>query len=432
MRMTEIITSKRAGQTLTREEIEFFVRGYTDGSIPDYQASALLMAICFSSMDSRETSDLAMAMVRSGDTVDLSGILGIKVDKHSTGGVGDKTTLIAAPIAAACGVSVPKLSGRGLAHTGGTIDKLESIPGMRTDIGIDEFIEIVNRTGLCVASATADLAPADKKLYALRDATSTVDSIPLIAASVMSKKLAAGADAILLDVKVGSGAFMKSLPQAKALAKQMKEIGESAGRSTAALITDMDSPLGCAVGNSLEVIEAVNTLRGIGPQDLTELCIAIASSMLALADKGTKAECISMARNALYGGKAFEKLCQMVDAQGGDCAVLLDTNKFRKAQYFRSLRASQSGYIFKINAEAVGRSAMLLGAGRMKKDDVIDPAAGIIFNSRVGDSVGEGEIIATLFSENESSFDAAAALLGAAVAVSDEPPAPHGLLLGKA
>ena len=360
MRMYEILAKKREGEELTKEEIQFFISGVTDGSIPDYQITALLMAICIRGMTRRETSALTMAMEHSGDTVDLSSLPGIKVDKHSTGGVGDKTTLIAAPIAAALGVTVAKMSGRGLGHTGGTVDKMESIPGLRTALSREEFFDVVRKTGLSVVGQSGNLDPADKKLYALRDVTATVESIPLIASSIMSKKLAAGADKILLDVKTGSGAFMKTQQDAEMLAREMVEIGRSVGRETIALVTDMDVPLGNAIGNTLEILEVCQTLRGHGPQDLTVLCLELASNMALLAGAGDTIEsCRAAARKALESGAALQKLCDMVSAQGGDASYLQHPETFSRAPVKHELFADRDGYITHMNAEACGEAAML-------------------------------------------------------------------------
>lgn len=431
MRMYDIIKTKRDGSFLSTEEINHFVEGCTAGDIPDYQLSALLMAIYFKGMNPRETTDLTMAMVNSGETVDLSAIEGIKVDKHSTGGVGDKTTLVVAPIVAACGVKVAKMSGRGLGHTGGTVDKLESIPGLQTTFGREKFIEIVNRTGLCVMGQSGDFAPADKKLYALRDVTATVESMPLIASSIMSKKIAAGSDRILLDVKVGSGSFMKTIEDAKALAQTMVSIGEGVGRRTVALITNMDVPLGCAIGNALEVIEAVNTLKGIGPADLTEICIVLAANMLYIADKGTLEECKSLAKQALYSGAGLECLKKMVTAQGGDASFIDDTGKFGTARYFRTVTARKDGYITKMNTENCGIASVLLGAGRAEKEDSIDNAAGIMLENKIGALVQRGDPLATLYAEREELFDAAAEEFLGAIEIGEKPPEETNILLGR-
>lgn len=430
MRITEIIRKKRDGFSLSKEEIEFFVNGYVDGSIPDYQISALLMAIFFNDMDDRETADLTLAMLNSGDTVDLSGINGVKVDKHSTGGVGDKTTLAVAPIAAACGVKIAKMSGRGLGHTGGTVDKLESVPNLRTAIDGKEFFDIVNKTGICVVGQSGNLCPADKKLYALRDVTETVDKIPLIASSIMSKKLASGSDKILLDVKVGSGAFMKTYADAEKLAKAMVSIGNRAGKKTKALITDMDIPLGNSIGNSLEVIEAVNTLKGSGPEDFTEVCLELAANMIYLAGFGTLEECRQKAENAVSDGSALEKLALMVEAQGGDKSYIYDTDKFKKADYERNITAPKDGYIHSMNAEMCGTASVHLGAGRERKEDKIDYAAGIILHKKTGQFVCKGEILATMYAESAEYFDTAGVELLSAYEISDEKPVIKEHILG--
>ena len=427
MRMYDLIMKKRNGEALNHQEIQYLVEEYVAGNIPDYQMSAFLMAVYFQGMTEEETLAMTLAVAHSGDMVDLSGIEGTKVDKHSTGGVGDKTTLIIAPIVAACGAKVAKMSGRGLGHTGGTVDKLESIPGLRTTLTREEFFEVVNKTGVSVIGQSGNLAPADKKLYALRDVTATVDSIPLIAVSIMSKKLAAGNDCILLDVKTGSGAFMKTLEDSVALAKEMVSIGENAGKRTVALITNMDIPLGHNIGNSLEVIEAVETLKGNGPQDLTVVCmhlasfsrtlifiqsvytcLHLASNMLYLAGKGTLDECKSMVKEVIANGKALEHLAAMVRAQGGDDAVIWDTQKFAKAPYSYEVCAKESGYITFMDTESCGIASAMLGAGRETKDSGIDFAAGIIIHKKVGDYVEKGESLATMYASREELFEAAA------------------------
>jgi pyrimidine-nucleoside phosphorylase len=431
MRIYDIIKTKRDGGFLSTEEIEFFITEYTAGRVPDYQASALLMAIYFKGMNPRETTDLTMAMVNSGERADLSAIEGIIVDKHSTGGVGDKTTLVIAPIVAACGVKVAKMSGRGLGHTGGTVDKLESIPGLQTSLDSKDFIEIVNRIGLCVIGQSGDFAPADKKMYALRDVTATIEAVPLIASSIMSKKIASGSHRILLDVKTGSGSFMKTYDDAKALAQTMVSIGESLGRRTVALITNMDVPLGCAIGNSLEVIEAVNTLKGTGPGDLTEICVILAANMLYIADKGTLDECKAMAKQVIYSGEALECLKKMVTAQSGDASYIEDTGKFATARYFRTVTARKDGYITKMNTENCGIASTMLGAGRKEKGDPIDYAAGIMLENKIGAYVQRGEPLATLYAEHEELFDAAAEEFLGAIEIGDEPPEETKILLGR-
>lgn len=422
MRMYDLIMKKRNGGIFSEAELRYMVNGYVAGEIPDYQMSAMLMAIWYQGMDDEETAVLTDAMAKSGDMVDLSPIEGTKVDKHSTGGVGDKTTLIVAPIAAACGVKIAKMSGRGLGHTGGTVDKLESIPGLRTAFSRQEFFDIVNRTGICVAGQSGNLAPADKKLYALRDVTATVDSIPLIASSIMSKKLAAGSDSILLDVKTGSGAFMKTLEDSIRLAEKMVAIGEHAGRRTAALITNMDIPLGNSIGNALEVVEAAETLRGKGPEDLTEVSFHLAANMLYLADKGTLEACMTQVKEAVADGKALEKLAEMVKAQGGDAGVIYDTALFAKASCEYHVRAPRTGYIRHMDTEAIGISSSLLGAGRITKEDSIDYCAGIILKRKTGDYVREGETLAVLYASDDRLFDDAGEVFLNALEFSEDKP----------
>lgn len=397
MRMYDILLKKKRGQELSERELHFFVEGYTRGEIPDYQASALLMAICLKGMTERETTYLTMAMAESGEMLDLSSLEGITVDKHSTGGVGDKTTLIVIPILASLGLKAAKMSGRGLGHTGGTIDKLESIPGFCTELSREEFLKTVKKTGAAIAGQTGNLVPADKKLYALRDVTATVESIPLIASSIMSKKLAAGAQCILLDVKVGSGAFMKTLEEAKELARVMTEIGNRAGRRTGALITNMDRPLGYAVGNALEVAEACETLRGRGPEDLTEICIRLAGGLLQLAGLcKEKEEACERARAQLKNGCAFAKWKEMIAAQGGDAQFAENPNRLPKAEKKLFLFAEEEGYIASLNTEKCGEASVLLGAGRGRKGDPIDLAAGILLKKKPGDFVRQGDILAEL------------------------------------
>ncbi len=397
MRMYDILLKKKRGQELSERELHFFVEGYTRGEIPDYQASALLMAICLNGMTERETTYLTVVMAESGDMLDLSSLEGITVDKHSTGGVGDKTTLIVIPILASLGLKAAKMSGRGLGHTGGTIDKLESIPGFRTELSREEFLKTVKKTGAAIAGQTGNLVPADKKLYALRDVTATVESIPLIASSIMSKKLAAGAQCILLDVKAGSGAFMKTLEEAQELARVMTEIGNRAGRRTGALITNMDRPLGYAVGNALEVAEACETLRGRGPEDLTEICIRLAGGLLQLAGFcKEKEEACERAKAQLKNGCALAKWKEMIAAQGGDEQFAENPNRLPKAEKKLFLFAEEEGYIASLNTEKCGEASVLLGAGRERKGDPIDPAAGILLKKKPGDFVRQGDILAEL------------------------------------
>ena len=431
MRMIDIIEKKKLGQTLSDAELAFFVEGYTKGSIPDYQAAALCMAIRLMGMDSKETAALTMAMAASGDQSDLSEIKGIKVDKHSTGGVGDKTTLVVGPIVAACGVPVAKMSGRGLGHTGGTLDKLESIPGYRISIPTDEFFSIVNSVGIALIGQTGNLAPADKKLYALRDVTATVDSLPLIASSIMSKKLASGADAIVLDVKAGSGAFMKTTEDAYALAKEMVAIGHHAGRNTVALITNMDRPLGRSIGNSLEVIEAIETLKGNGPDDFNDLCIELAANMLFLAEKGSLDDCRKLAVQRIADGSALQKFRDMIAAQGGDPAVVNDYSIFPQASIQREIRAEESGYVSHMDTQNCGISAMLLGAGRATKEDSIDHAAGIILNIKPGEFVEKGQTLAVLYTNDPNTLDNAEQQLRASIHLSSVKPQVQPLIYGR-
>ena len=392
MHMYDILNRKRLGKALTRDEIQFFVRGCTCGEIPNYQTAALLMAICIQGMDERETAELTLAMTHSGEMADLSRIPGRKADKHSTGGVGDKTTLIAGPLAAACGVTVAKMSGRGLGYTGGTIDKLEAIPGFSTSQTPERFAQIAGETGLCIVSQSGNLAPADKKLYALRDLTATVESIPLIASSIMSKKLASGAHKILLDVKFGSGAFMQQPEQAELLARTMVQIGNSLGRQTVAVLSSMEEPLGYAVGNSLEVQEAMDTLQGHGPADLTELCLTLSGQMIFLGQKAATAEQgYQMAAALLEQGAAWQKFEQLVNAQGGNLPQGLP-----QAQYQLAVCASQSGVVSGIDAKAIGHCSMLLGAGRESKHGAIDLSAGVLLRKKTNDTVKAGEQLAIL------------------------------------
>lgn len=407
MRMYDIIHKKRNGGELSEKEINFFVNGYTDGSIPDYQASALCMAIYFRGMSADETAALTLAMADSGDRIDLSGIDGFTVDKHSTGGVGDKTSLIVAPIVAANGGKVAKMSGRGLGHTGGTVDKLESIPGFRTSLTPDEFIKQVNDIGLCIVGQTGELAPADKKLYALRDVTATVESIPLIASSIMSKKLAAGSQGIVLDVKTGSGAFMKTVEDSERLAEEMVSIGKAAGRKVTALITDMDIPLGASVGNSLEVIEAIKTLKGEGEKNLTEVCLSLAAQMLCMVTGRDDMVCRKMAKKSIEDGSALNKLREMITAQGGNADVIDNSGAFKQPKFYVDIISERDGYISRTDAERVGIASVILGAGREKKGDPIDPSAGIILKKKTGDSVSKGDVLATFYTDDETRIDVA-------------------------
>ena len=406
--MYDIILKKRANLPLTDEEIRFVIDGYVRGDIPDYQVSALLMTIVFNGMNARELGTLTLAMAQSGNMVDLSNIDGITVDKHSTGGVGDKTTLIIAPLVAACGGKVAKMSGRGLGHTGGTIDKMESIPNLKVSLEKDAFINQVNKIGLAVIGQSEGLAPADKKLYALRDVTGTVDSIPLIASSVMSKKLASGAQAILLDVKVGSGAFMKNIEDARELAKAMVDIGKGNGRSIKAILTDMDRPLGHAIGNALEIREVIDTLKGHGPEDLTHECIIMAAHMLVLSHMCDYETALNRVQQVLDSGTALERLRLMVDAQGGDSRVIDDESILIIGQFTYDVIAPQDGYIIHMNTEQCGIASVMLGAGRTVKDGPIDYSAGIVMHKKTGDAVRMGERIATLYASDESLLSNAA------------------------
>lgn len=447
MRMYDLIEKKKHGGELSSEEIRQMITEYVADGIEDYQMAAMLMAVYFKGMTERELTDLTLAMAHSGKMVDLSAIDGIKVDKHSTGGVGDKTTLVIAPIVAACGRKVAKMSGRGLGHTGGTIDKLESIPGFQTSVSEERFFEIVNQIGLSVIGQTADLAPADKKLYALRDVTATVDSIPLIAASVMSKKLAAGSDCILLDVTCGSGAFMKNKEDAVKLAEVMVAIGEQAGRKTVALITNMDVPLGSAIGNSLEVIEAIQILKGEGPEDLRYVCRHLAANMLYVADEqerlqnadsGHTKEADYEARLAPYleqvdavlaDGSALQKLKLLIREQGGDPSVAEDADRFKKAEYYYEVVARNSGYITSMDTQQYGIASMLLGAGRETKESLLDETAGIRIRKKTGDPVAVGDTIATLYSSSHAGFSASEQVLISACRIGEKRPEQEKLII---
>lgn len=429
MNFVDIIRKKRDGLALTREEIEYFAFSAADGSVPDYQLSALLMAICFNGLNERETLELTDAMARSGDVADLSAISGIKGDKHSTGGVGDKTTLVTAPIVAECGVKIAKMSGRGLGHTGGTVDKLESVPGFRSSLSPEEFTAVVNGCGLCVAGQSGRLCPADKKLYSLRDVTATVDNISLIASSIMSKKLAGGADCIVIDVKCGSGAFMKDRNSAKQLAEKMVEIGRGAGKKIAALITNMDSPLGNCIGNSLEVAEAAETLRGNGPEDLTELSVLLAAKLLELAGKGDFDYCKELAMSKIKDGSALKKLAAMISMQGGDPKYIMTPSLLPTAKLKREITARESGYISHMDAAEIGSACVELGAGRHRKEDEIDHGAGIVLRKKTGDAVKKGEVIASLYSSKNEFLDIAALQFEKSVTFSEEKPAEIPILL---
>lgn len=422
MRMYDLIMKKRNGGKLTEKEIEYMVKEFTLGGIPDYQMSAMMMAIWFVGMDREETLHLTMAMARSGETLDLSGIKGIKVDKHSTGGVGDKTSLALTPMVAACGIKVAKMSGRGLGHTGGTIDKLESFPGFTTALTKERFTENVNRIGIAIMGQTADLAPADKKLYALRDVTATVDNMSLIASSIMSKKLASGADAIVLDVKTGSGAFMKAEKDAFALAEEMVELGKNAGKATSAVVSDMDQPLGCAVGNALEVKEAIETLKGGGPEDFRTLCLALGSHMLvagrAAADEK---EAEQMLIRVLENGMALKKLEEFVEAQGGDAGAVADPSRLPKADIVEEILSPFEGYIEKIACDEVGSCSLLLGGGRETKDSPVDLSVGLVLKKKAGDYVKKGDALAVIHANSRSKLEAASERYRNALTVTDRP-----------
>ena len=423
MRMYDIIMKKRNGGELSKEEIDFFIEGYTKGEIPDYQGSALMMAIYFRKMTEAETLALTMAMADSGDRLDLSGIRGVKVDKHSTGGVGDKTSLALAPMVAACGIPVAKMSGRGLGHTGGTIDKLESFPGFTTALTTERFIDNVNRIGIAIMGQTADLAPADKKLYALRDVTATVDNLSLIASSIMSKKLAAGADAIVLDVKTGSGAFMKQEAEAKALAEEMVKIGKNAGRRTVAVISDMDQPLGFAVGNALEVREAIETLRGNGPEDFLELCLTLGSQMLMAGGKAESArEAEEMLRAVIADGSALGKLAEFVEAQGGDGSAVYHPELLPQAAIQEPVAAPESGYLSRIVCDEVGICSLILGGGRETKESEIDLSVGLVLCKKVGDYVEAGEPLAVIHANDADRAEQARARYLKACTIAGEAP----------
>ena len=422
MRMYDLIEKKKRNEALSREEISYMVDGFVKGEIPDYQMSAMLMAIYFNGMNDSEMTYLTLDMAHSGDMVDLSPIDGFKADKHSTGGVGDKTTLIAGPIVASLGVKVAKMSGRGLGHTGGTVDKLESIPGFKTALGREEFFRIVKENGIAVVGQTGNMVPADKKLYALRDVTATVDSIPLIASSIMSKKLAAGSNGIVLDVKTGSGAFMKTLADSITLAEKMVAIGTGAGRTVTALITDMDTPLGAAVGNSLEVIEAVDTLQGRGPEDLTEVSLRLAAEMLHTAGMGTAEDCYRKARETLKDKSAFETFKKMVKAQGGDTGCLDHPEHFKKAEYSMAVESASDGFVSHMDTEGCGIASVLLKAGRSKKEDVIDYSAGILLRKKYGDEVKKKDVLAVLYASEEELLKPAAEKLLSCYEISSRRP----------
>ena len=429
MRMFDIIRKKRDGIELSEKEIKWFIDGYVRGEIPDYQAAALCMAIYFKGMSVEETTALTFAIRDSGEKLKFNNINGLRVDKHSTGGVGDKTSLVVTPIVATLGVKVAKMSGRGLGHTGGTVDKLEAIPGFKTDLPIEEFEEIVNRVGIAIVGQNATLAPADKLLYALRDVTATVDSLPLIVSSIMSKKLAADDDCVVLDVKTGSGSFMKTKEASRELAERMVAIGKAAGKRMRALITDMDRPLGYAIGNSLEVVEAINTLKGEGPEDLTELSIALASHMLVISDRGSYEECEANVRRVIENGEALMTFANMVEAQGGNKEWILNPELFPTARYSKEVKATKDGYITGVNTEGYGTASLLLGAGRNTMADKIDFAAGIKLVRKTGDKVVKGDTIAVLYSENSEKFASAEKCFTEATHIGDVKPEKVPLIL---
>ena len=431
MRMYDLIENKKKGMALTKEEISYMVKGFVNGEIPDYQMSAMLMAIYFQGMNDREITYLTLEMAHSGDMVDLSPIEGIKVDKHSTGGVGDKTTLVVGPMVASLGVKVAKMSGRGLGHTGGTVDKLESIPGFKTAIPREEFFDIVNGNGIAVIGQSGNMVPADKKLYALRDVTATVDSIPLIASSIMSKKLAAGSDSIVLDVKTGSGAFMKTLDESICLAKKMVSIGCMAGRRCCALITNMDIPLGYAIGNSLEMTEAIRTLKGEGPEDLTRVCLELAANMLHLAGRGTVKECRKMAEETIHDGSALKRLALMVKAQGGDESFIWKPEQFGSPACAYEVKAPAQGYISHMDTEGIGTASVLLGAGRNTKEDPIDYGAGIVLKKKYGEKVMPGDVLAVLYADSMERIQAGADKFLSSCTISQDAPGPETLIYAR-
>lgn len=431
MRMYDLISAKKAGNALSADQLHFWIQGIVRGEIPDYLSTALLMAICWRGLSAEETAVLTDEMANSGDVADLSAVEGIKADKHSTGGVGDKTTLVTAPIAAACGLKIAKMSGRGLGHTGGTIDKLEAIPGFQTVLSPTRFSDIVRKTGLCVIAQSSNIAPADKILYALRDVTATVDNLSLIASSIMSKKLASGADVLVLDVKTGSGAFMKTMSDAAALAREMVDIGVRHGRKVEALITDMDRPLGRAVGNAIEVREAIETLKGNGPSDLTALSLSLAASLLTLAGYGSREACFAKATQALQSGAALGKWKEMIRAQGGDDSVTEHPERLPLAPLSKVLYATDSGYLTAINTEAVGLACTALGAGRAKKGDPIDSAAGLYLHKTVGETVHAGDPLMTLYASSDARLADAEERLRESITLGKTPPPARPLIAAR-
>lgn len=431
MRAYDLIKKKRDGEVLTADEINFMINGYLNGSVKDYQMSALLMAIYYKGMTVDETAELTFAIKNSGRTLNFANVKGTRVDKHSTGGVGDKTSLVVMPIVASLGLKVAKMSGRGLGHTGGTIDKLESISGFNVNLSVDEFEKIVNETGVAIIGQTENLAPADKKLYALRDVTATVDSIPLIASSIMGKKLAASDDVIVLDVKCGSGAFMKTEQESIELAKIMVEIGKKAGKKISALITNMDAPIGCAIGNSLEVIEAINALNGNCDGNFYNLCVSLATEIAYLSNLGDYNYCKKSVIDSVENKSALNTFKKMVAAQGGDASYVDDVSKFKKSKYEYQVKANASGYVYKVNAENYGTSSLILGAGRNKIDDEVDYTAGIIINKKVGDKILQGETIATLYTNNEGALATAERLILNSTEIKNEKPLTRDMIIAK-
>lgn len=429
MRAYDIIKKKRDGYELTENEIKYFVTEYVNGKIPDYQASALCMAIYFRGMTDRETAYLTFAIRDSGKKLDFSDIPGIKADKHSTGGVGDKTTLAVAPIVASLGIKVAKMSGRGLGHTGGTIDKLESFNGFNANLSTDEFKRVVSKTGLAIVGQSESLAPADKMLYALRDVTATVDSMPLIASSIMGKKLAADDDCIVLDVKTGNGAFMKSASESRELARLMVDIGRSAGKKIRALITDMSIPLGCAIGNSLEVIEAISVLKNQGPSDITEICEALSAHILSLSGYGDYSNCLLKVRDTIKNGCALNKLAEMVSAQGGNSSWVFDPSLFPCSAFSKEVRCPFDGFISEVDTSAYGTACMVLGAGRSRKEDIIDHSAGIVLKKKTGDKVKVDDVIAVLYTNRKEALEEAASIILSATRIADAPPKPSPLII---
>jgi pyrimidine-nucleoside phosphorylase len=432
MRAVDIIIKKRDGGALSHEEISFFVSGVTGGSWPEYQASSLLMAIVLRGMTPQETAWLTGAMVKSGIRVNLSDIAGIKVDKHSTGGVGDKTSLILAPVVAACGLPVPMMSGRGLGHTGGTLDKLESIPGFSVRLSLDEMLRALEKTGCVMIGQTDQIAPADKKLYALRDVTGTVESIPLISASIMSKKIAEGIDALVLDVKTGSGAFMKTEADSRRLAESLVSIGNASGVKTEAIITDMDAPLGRAVGNAVEVVECIDAMRGNGPADLMEVTMALTVPLLMLGKvAGTPAEARRLAQQAIDSGSALDRFRRIIEGQGGDPRVVDEVSRLPHVDQRHAVKATRSGYLLRMDAELIGRASVALGAGRDRVEDPVDPAVGIMVNARPGDRIGAGDALLDLIYRDEGRLGRALELVGRAIVIGDEPPLKRPLIVGE-